>query len=72
MSCFPPAICAPIEALETGAEPLGVDEALTSVLLDMIDRHAGGLSAVGPRAANPRRCAAPRTISQPMWTSRLN
>ncbi len=34
------------EALESGAEPLGVDEALTSVLLDMIDRHGGGLRAI--------------------------
>ena len=34
------------EALESGAEPLAVDEALTAVLLDMIDRHGGGLRAV--------------------------
>ena len=34
------------EALESGAEPLDVDEALTAVLLDMIDRHGGGLRAI--------------------------
>ena len=41
------------EALEAGAEPLGVDEALTAVLLDMIDRHAGGLNAVGVAGREP-------------------
>ena len=41
------------EALETGAEPLGVDEALTAVVLDMIDRHAGGLGAVGVAGREP-------------------
>lgn len=41
------------EALETGAEPLGVDEALTAVMLDMIDRHAGGLGAVGVAGREP-------------------
>jgi AraC-like DNA-binding protein len=41
------------EALEAGAESLGVDEALTSVLLDMIDRHAGGLNAVGVAGREP-------------------
>ncbi|MDP1702165.1 MAG: AraC family transcriptional regulator [Aestuariivirga sp.] len=34
------------EALENGAEPLAADEALTAVLLDMIDRHGGGLRAM--------------------------
>jgi len=42
------------EALESGAEPLGVDEALTAVLLDMIDRHAGGLDAVGLAGREPQ------------------
>lgn len=42
------------EALETGAEALGVDEALTAVMLDMIDRHAGGLGAAGVAGREPQ------------------
>ncbi len=41
------------EGLQHGAEPLGVDEALTSVLLDMIDRHAGGLNAMAIPGREP-------------------
>jgi AraC-like DNA-binding protein len=33
------------EALQNEGEPMAVDEALTAVLLDMIDRYAGGLRA---------------------------
>jgi AraC-like DNA-binding protein len=40
-------------ALETGVEPLGADEALTSVLLDMVDRYAGGLRAVATGSKEP-------------------
>ena len=39
------------EGLERGAEALGVDEALTSVLLNMIDRYAGGLERHDDRRA---------------------
>jgi AraC-like DNA-binding protein len=49
------------EGLERGAEALGVDEALTSVLLNMIDRHAGGLGSVtvaGHEPAAVRRAKA--------------
>ncbi len=40
-------------ALETGHEILGADEALTSVLLDMVDRYAGGLRAAGTGTREP-------------------
>jgi AraC-like DNA-binding protein/mannose-6-phosphate isomerase-like protein (cupin superfamily) len=40
-------------ALETGVDALGADEALTSVLLDMVDRYAGGLRAAGIGAREP-------------------
>ena len=40
-------------ALETGVEALGADEALTSVLLDMVDRYAGGLSAASTGTREP-------------------
>ena len=40
-------------ALETGVEALGADEALTSVLLDMVDRYAGGLRAAGTGTREP-------------------
>ena len=40
-------------ALEAGVEGLAADEALTAVLLDMIDRHAGGLGAVGAPGREP-------------------
>ena len=41
------------EALEAGVEGLAADEALTAVMLDMIDRHAGGLGAVGVAGREP-------------------
>ena len=40
-------------ALETGVEALGADEALTSVLLDMVDRYAGGLRAANIGTREP-------------------